>query len=177
MTKRTFASLTNELCRCGYLQQQADDPRSPIVFDRKLNEYNYVYPCAPGDGDCEGSKSMLRIYHCPFCGGVAPESKRDLLFAVITAEEEQRLTELVRGITSLDDAVRVLGLPDRDEPRGATQRMPEQEGQPPAIDSFRVLIYSGLSETAEVSITDYRDRGLSVRLQGKFVGLPREMSD
>lgn len=109
MPQPTFASLTDEPCRCGYLPRQADDPRSPIVFDRQLNECNYVYPCAPGDGHCVGATSMLRIYHCPFCGGAAPESKRDLLFAVITAEEEERLTELLRGIKSLDDAVRVLG--------------------------------------------------------------------
>lgn len=177
MHKPIFASVTDEICRCGYLQEQADDPRSAIVFDRELNEYNYVYPCAPGDGDCEGATSMLRIYHCPFCGGAAPESKRDLLFAVITAEEEERLTELLRGIRSLDDAVRMLGPPDRDEPHAITQRMPEKSGKPPAIESFRMLVYSELSETAEVWITDYRERGLSVRLQGKCIGLPRESGD
>lgn len=177
MPQPTFASVTDEPCGCGYLHRQADDPRSAIRFDRQLNEYNYIYPCAPGDGDCEGATSMLRIYHCPFCGGAAPESKRDLLFAVITTEEEQRLTELLRGINSLDDAVSVLGPPDRDEPHAVTQRMPEKNGKPPAIENFRLLVYSQLSGTAEVWITDYRERGLSIRLQGKYTGLPREPGD
>lgn len=120
---------------------------------------------------------MLRIYHCPFCGGAAPESKRDLLFGVITAEEEGRLKELLRGIKSLDDAVRVLGVPDRDEPHAVTQRAPEDNGKPPVTENFRLLVYSQLSETAEVWITDYRERGLGIRLRGKYVGLPSEQGD
>ena len=170
LSKPTFASVTDEQCHCGYLRDAADDPDSPIVFDARLNEFIFEYPCPPGDGDHAGAKSMLRVYHCPFCGGAAPKSKRGSLFASITIEEENRLSELLAGIATLDDATRMLGQPDRDE--GLTQKTPEQDGNPPRIESFRTLVYCGLSETAEVYITDFRDKGVGIRLQGEYIGLP-----
>jgi hypothetical protein len=173
MAKPTFASVTDQPCECGYLQHAADDPDSPIVYDARLNEFNIEYPCASGDGDCEGAKSMLRIYHCPFCGGVAPESKRDLLFAAITIEEQNRLGELLAGITTLDEATRRLGNPDRDEPAGVTQETPEDNGHPSIIEWFRSIVYCGLSDTAEVHITDFREKGVGIRLQGKCLAEAR----
>lgn len=172
MAKPTYASLTDQRCECGYLQRAADDPDSPIVYDARLNEFNFEYPSVPGDGD-EGTKSMLRIYHCPFCGGAAPESKRDLLFAAVTLEEENRLGELLTGIKTLDDAIRKLGDPDRDEPDGVTQKTPERDGNPPIIESFRSIVYCGLSNTADVHIIDYRQNGVGIRLQGKCLGQDR----
>src|SRR5262245_4848327 len=94
VTKPTFASVTEEPCECGYLSDAANDPDSPIAFDAELNEYNFQYPSPCGGGACEGDKALLRIYHCPFCGGAAPQSKRDLLFTVISAEEQRRLLRL-----------------------------------------------------------------------------------
>jgi len=170
MAKPTFASVTDQPCECGYLQHAADDRDLPIVYDSQLNEFNFEYPCAPGDGDCEGAKSTLRIYHCPFCGGAAPESKRDLLFAAITIEEQNRLGKLLAGITTLNDATGKLGNPDRDEPAGITQMMPERDGNPPIIERFRSIVYCGLSDTADVHITDFREKGLGIRLQGKCLG-------
>jgi hypothetical protein len=152
------------------LQHAADDPDSPIVYDARLNEFHFEYPCAPGDGDCEGAKSRLRIYHCPFCGGATPESKRDSLFAAVTIEEENRLGELLTGVTTLNDALRKLGNPDRDEPAGVTQKTPERDGNPSIIESFRSIVYCGLSNTADVHITDYREKGVSIWLQGKYLG-------
>src|SRR5438552_3640751 len=39
MTKPTHASVTDQPCSCGFLQEAADDPDSPIVYDAQLNEF------------------------------------------------------------------------------------------------------------------------------------------
>ncbi len=186
MTKPTYASVTQKPCKCGYLQRAADDPSSPIVFDPELNEYNFEYPDPElneysfedpspcGDGAREGTKATLRMYHCPFCGGAAPESKRELLFAVISAKEQRRLYELLDGIKTIDEAIRVLGPPDEDGPHGVTQSHPEREGKAPTVQSFRTLNYRQLSETAEVCIVDYQKDRVHVMLRGKYIGLPRK---
>jgi hypothetical protein len=170
VTKPTFASVTEELCTCGYLQHAAEDPNSPIVFDPQLNEYHFEFLSPCSDGTCTGAKATLAIYHCPFCGGAAPESKRDLLFAVIPAEEQRRLYTLLEGIKTLDEAIRVLGPPDEDRPYGVTQTHPEQEGKAPTIQSFRTLEYRHLSGTAEVCIVDYHKDRVHFMLQGKYIG-------
>ena len=85
MRKRTHSSVTKKLCCCGYLERAGLDPESPIDFDTRTNEYQFKYMVAGGKG--EGS---LIIYHCPFCGGAAPESLRDALFETVTVSERQR---------------------------------------------------------------------------------------
>ncbi len=174
MTKPTFASVTEQSCTCHYLAHAADDPRSPIVFDPKLNEYNFEYPSLCSD---EVGNASLRIYHCPFCGGAAPPSKRALVFAVISPEEQQRLNQLLVGIKSVEDAFRVLGRADHDDPHGLTVQQPEREGAAPTRRGYRSLTYSQLSETAEVILTDYPASGLHVTFQGKYIGLPGAEAD
>lgn len=170
MAKPTFVSVTEQLCGCQYLADAAADPQSPIVFDPKLNEYNFEYPDPCCDEGSAAGKASLRIYHCPFCGGAAPKSKRALLFAVISEEEQRRLNQILTGIKSVEDAYRVLGTPDHDDPHGLIVKQPEREGTAPTRKTYRSLTYSRLSETAEVILTDYCPNGVHVALQGKYVG-------
>jgi hypothetical protein len=170
MAKPTHASVTEEPCICRYLEQAADDPRSPIVYDAELNEYNFEYPSPCGDGTCEVGKASLRIYHCPFCGGAAPKSKRELLFAVIPPEEEHRLYKLLGGLKTLDEVIQVLGPPDDDNPHGLTKEQPEREDIAPTVESFRTLRYSGVSGAADVYFTGSRTGGVHFWLQGKYLG-------
>ena len=109
MTGPTFASVTDQPCKCDYLQRRAADPECPIIFDDRVGEYQFTYQKPGAEG-----LSTLVIFHCPFCGGAAPESKRDLLFALIPSEEEERIATLLRPIHSLDDAIKLLGTPDYD---------------------------------------------------------------
>ena len=176
MGKPTFASVTEELCTCGFLPEQADDPTSPIVYDPQLNEYHFEYPDPCGEGECGQAKASLMIYHCPFCGGAAPESKRDLLFAVIPPEEERRLSKLLGGLKTLDQATQALGPPDDDNPQGLTETQVEREGTAPTAESSRTLRYPGLSETADVYITETRTGGLHFWLQGKYLRPPPDGS-
>jgi hypothetical protein len=104
MAKPTFASVTEVRCTCGYLEGSANDGSSPIKFDSTLNEYHFEYDTPKGRG-------ALLIYHCPFCGGTAPESKRDRLFAVISSDEEERLFALSRDVKTVEEALVILGPP------------------------------------------------------------------
>jgi hypothetical protein len=157
MSKPTFASVTEVPCTCRYLEKRANDPRTPIVFDEATGEYQFVY-----------KSEMLVIYHCPFCGGAAPESKRALLFAQISAAEEERLANLLDGITTIDDALAKLGKPDFEGT--SVTRHPEAENEAPRIQHHRDIRYFGLSETAEVWITERPDGKIFWQLQGKYIG-------
>lgn len=157
MSKRTYSSVTEEPCTCGYLQNAADDPDNPIVFDRRTAEYQFSYGGA-----------MLVIYHCPFCGGAAPESKRDLLFAQIPAAEQNRLLDLLSGVQTIDDAIQKFGKPDFEGI--STSKYAERDGEAPAIEPHRNIRYANLSEVAEVWITERLDGKIYARLQGKHLG-------
>src|SRR5258708_6746835 len=97
-------------CRCGLLHRLAKEPSVPIVFDSELNEYHIE-----GEG---GGRVM--VYHCPFCGGRTPKSRRDDLFMHITRAEHERLRGIVRNLGSLSDVFATLGPPDRDDPAGSS---------------------------------------------------------
>jgi hypothetical protein len=173
MPKPTFASVTEQACSCGYLEQSANDPALPIKYDPHLNEYHFWYHSPCGDNECEQRNASLVIYHCPFCGGAAPESKRALLFAVIPPEEERRLCKMLGQLKTIDEAIQVLGPPDEDMPYGWTERHPETEETASTVESFRTLRYSRLSETANVFIMDTRAGPVHFCLCGKYLGSPR----
>src|SRR5690349_11129568 len=106
-TRPNESSVTARRCTCGFLEQQADDPRVPIVFDEPTSENHFTYT----EAGCAGPSTLI-LYHCPFCGGAAPPSKRVLPFAVIPPAEEERLSKLLRPVTSVRFAIERLGRPD-----------------------------------------------------------------
>lgn len=167
--KRTSASVTNTPCACGYLQEAADDPINPIEFDQRTNEFQFRYwedQCGP-EGGC---RATLLIYHCPFCGGAAPKSKRDLLFAKIPRAEEARLAELFAPIRTLADAIERFGTPDFDG--HSVTRTREREDEPPKTVYQRDIRYEGLSDVADVCITEGTDGKAYWSLQGKCLPKP-----
>ena len=151
-------------CKCGWLENSAGDPDSPVRFDPEMNEYHCVYP------NSEGGKVQMNIYHCPFCGGRAPKSKRSTFFARLTSKETRRLTELTNKLESLEQVFAALGQPDRDGPVGMTVVTPEGDGKPETTQNFRVLVYTKLSETADIHVTVYPMDRVAFTFQGKYVG-------
>ncbi|MCA9202989.1 MAG: hypothetical protein KDA59_08080, partial [Planctomycetales bacterium] len=179
MNKRTYASLTERLCECRYLENAANDPDSPIRFEESTGEYHFVYDekrqsrlrhLLHAIWGRSGVGGMLVIYHCPFCGGAAPESKRHLLFEAISQDEESRLAELMEGINSIEDATKRMGQPDF-VGHSAT-RVPESESGPPKVQHHRTIQYHRLSELAEIWITERPDGSVSWHLQGKLKSIP-----
>ncbi len=150
------------------IAQIADDPRLPIIFDGRTNEYQFAYhepdSCGP---------STLIIYHCPFCGGAAPASKRELLFHVIPPAEQQRLTAMLAPVQTISDALRLLGTPDDDNPVGVVSRTDETDHSPSSVASSRTLTYHGLSDVANVCVTECSDGRAFYSLQGKWKGVFR----
>jgi hypothetical protein len=63
----------------------------------------------------------MMIYHCPFCGGKAPKSRRDELFHRLPHAEQRRLGELTHNLRTVQEVTAALGEPDF-ERRGGCPR-------------------------------------------------------
>lgn len=74
-------------CNRHWLERAAHGPDNPVQFDPELNEYNLKAPGGPS----------LRIYHCPFCAGRAPEFLRAQNWATVPAEESDSAAEFDEG--------------------------------------------------------------------------------
>lgn len=164
--RRTHASVTDVDCSCGYLQRAADDPDVPIRFEASTGEYQFAYQTEVW------GPSMLVIYHCPFCGGAAPRTKRELLFHVIPDAEEERLKELLLPIETIADALERFGEPESDSPFGTASMHDEANGEPGAIEYARVLRYESLSKVATVEILESPGGRVGFSLSGKRKNLP-----
>jgi hypothetical protein len=127
-------------CDCRFLERLSREPSVPIEFDPKLNEYHIV-----GAG---GGKTM--IYHCPFCGGRAPDSRREELFTHITHAESGRLKALTIDLKTVDDVLKTFGLPDYDNPAGYANTKDDGAGRP-ITTYYRQLTFGGLSDSAYVN--------------------------
>jgi hypothetical protein len=173
MSKPTFASVTKKPCTCGVLEQEANDPDSPIVFDVQMNEYHFEYPSPCAGEDCDTAKAQMMIYHCPFCGGATPPSKRESLFTAPSRKEQRRLCRLFNGLRTLQEVVATIGPPDEDKDQGLTIRLSEKDGQATTTRTFRTLRYTRLSDTADVEVyADPAEDKVQVTLMGKYIGSP-----
>jgi hypothetical protein len=159
----TWPSKTDVGCDCNSLNDAANNPDVPIEFDATLNEFHIVYTVNDPD-------SYMLIRHCPFCGGKAPTSKRASLFAAIPVEELSRLARLTSSLKQVGDVIAAFGAPDRDEEVGSMVTRPEGEGMPPETQAYRVLVYKGLSEVADVRATVLPDERVSISFAGKYIG-------
>jgi len=158
--KPTFASVTTRPCNCNWPRDVSAEPDNSIRLDEATGEYQFITPRG----------GALTIYHCPFCGGVMPRSRRADLFAYITEAELQRLDRLTRDIKTVDDAVRALGRPDRDTPGGLRVRTPAKGRRPPHVASCRVLTFTSVSDTADVDLADWGPEGIRFSFRGKYLG-------
>lgn len=156
--KPNFDSVTDVPCQCDYLQQQAAEPDVPIEFDVDMNEYCITHKTSGGS---------LKIYHCPWCGGTAPRSRREQHFEALTWEEIRRLEGLTAEIRTVDEAIAKFGTPSSDMPRGVTIQVPASESSPPRTESFRTLHFTNLSATGEVVVVDYGVRGIKFQYAPK----------
>jgi hypothetical protein len=129
-------------CKCGVLESMTDEPKCPVEFDAVLNEYHIT-----GEGN-----SHWMIYYCPFCGGRTPKSRRARLFNTLTHDERERLFKLTEGYRTLDEVIAAFGQPDIDQPVGVAKITPEREGIPEITEGGRVVVYTKLSDTADVRV-------------------------
>jgi hypothetical protein len=144
-------------CKCDYLHKLANDPATPVKFHAKLNEYHI----ARKDG------GFWMIYYCPFCGGHAPKSRRDEFFHKLSDKERKRLINLTKNLKTLDAVMTAFGRPDIDQPAGLVIAKPERDGIPEKTESFRVIIYTKLSITADVHVTIHPNDRVGISFLGK----------
>lgn len=164
----TAASVTEISCTCGYLEGSAADPNLPIRYNPEFNEYSFVWSSGPDE------YGEAYIYHCPMCGGRAPESRRHEVFAEVPYSEYERLHALTSGLKSVDDAIRVLGDPSRvDEmeiPPGYAAPT-DRSGNP--VWPKRTLTFTEVSELADVQIAVKADNTIEVSCAPKYTGRRR----
>ncbi len=144
-------------CDCRALERWSKEPSIPIEFDAKLNEYHI----RGTDG------GQIMIYHCPFCGGRTPESRRDDFFMHITHAEMRRLNMLTGHLKTLEEVLAAFGPPDYDNPTGTGVTKDDEAGRP-VTKFYRQLTYTGLSPTANVDVVVHVDD----RVQFSF--MPKE---
>ena len=145
------------MCKCGWCERAADDPKTPIDFDTELNEYHIV----------RGPDDYLLIYYCPFCGGETPKSKRGGLFHKLTDDERMRLVHLTKEMRTLEEVTRAFGEPELKMPVGTVITTPEKDGKPETTRNYPMLVYTKLSETADVHVTVYPTDRVAITFQGK----------
>ena len=148
-----------DICDCGVLERASREPDHAIRWDESMNEYYIAH----------GKSGRMMVYYCPFCGGSTPKSRRSLLFHTLTDAERQRLCNLTKDIRTLQEVTNAFGEPDIRQPIGWVSTTPERDGKPETTKSYPVMIYSKLSEFADVHVTIYPTDRVGFSFQGKAV--------
>ena len=143
-------------CTCGLLAKLADDPKHPVEFDPRLNEYHITRKD-------EGGYSL--IYFCPFCGGSAPKSKRAQLFHTLTDTERQRLCDVTKNLRTVQDVTSAFGEPDTRSDMVVTT--PKTKGMPETTQSYPVMTYTKLSDIANVHVKIHPTDRVEITFQTK----------
>lgn len=152
-------------CECRWFERAAKDPEVPVVFDEMMHEYNLI----------NHRGGFLRLYHCPFCGGKAPKSLRASYWTVVSTEESRRLHQLTKDIRTPEELFAALGAPDSDfEISGGMTTNDSETEAPITVVAPRKVIFTSLSETADIHVTIDRYDRLKFSYRGRYIGPPGE---
>jgi hypothetical protein len=155
-------------CGCKWFDRAAKDDSIPVVFNEMMNEYHLQHTNGRGHS---------LFYHCPFCGGKAPDSLRGTYWTEVSHEESYRLQQLTKDIKTPDELFAVLGTPDQDFEIGGSCTSPGSEEEPPEmVLGPRRVVYEGLSDTVNVHVTIDRYGRLKFSYRGRYIGPKRSES-
>lgn len=153
------------LCDCRWFERASRDEAIPVVFNEQMNEYHLVHK----DG-----RGHSLFYHCPFCGGRAPDSLRKTCWTKVSIEESHRLHQLTKGITTPQQLFERFGAPDHDMEVGGFSITPGSEDCPPETTiGPRRVVFTGLSDTADVHVRIDRYDRLRFSFMGRYIGPKR----
>jgi hypothetical protein len=152
-------------CRCESIERISNEEYAPIVFDGQVNEYHLL--CETRDG-----KAEYVMRYCFSCGGRAPISKRDQLFAKLAHTEVERLSNMCAGVRTFQNAIDIFGSPESDHNQGSTTIDKTKDGADEHIP-HRVITYNNLSDTAVVQFIQQAGDLVSVSFIGKYLGPPK----
>ncbi len=169
-------SKTQEPCDCGAISAILNDPDSGLTLSQD-NTFQL------GNHFC--------VYHCPFCGGLLPDSSLPIWYPRLDAQERSRLQRLVAGITTAEEAIERLGLPDYDAMMhhydslagGMPLVVSEHDEMRDSQWAFnqelstkcRNLEYYNLSEHADIEFYFHADYGPRCEIVVKYIS-PRHMA-
>ena len=88
-------------CQCGLLDRWVADPRAPVEFDKRMNEYHLVK-----------DEMLIMMRYCFGCGCLLPKSKRAPFFTTPNHMETREVRKLLADAHSAADVFRILGSPD-----------------------------------------------------------------
>jgi hypothetical protein len=149
-------------CGCNWFPDAAKDDSSPVVFDELMNEYHLKH---------NNDSGYSLFYHCPFCGGKAPETLRGSFWTEVSSEESHRLEQLTKNIKTPKELFVAFGDPDQDHEVGGGYISPGSEDQPPELTlSPRRVVFKSLSETVDVHVSIDRYDRLRFSYQGRYIG-------
>jgi hypothetical protein len=149
-------------CDCRWLERAARDPACPVEFDPEINEYNLK----------TSKGGSMRLYHCPFCAGRAPESLRAQLFATVSSDETFQLHQLTKDLKTEANVRAHLGEPTHVFDPGVVCESAPTDDRPTEIKTAKSLRYDQHSETATIDVTVGRHGKVSITFSGKYLGKP-----
>lgn len=103
------------------------------------------------------------------CGGKAPESRRSELFHRLPNAEQERLGKLTHNLHSVQEVTAALGEPDFERPNGMVTTTPERDGNPEITRTYPTMIYTKLSDVADVHVLVYPNDKVAISFQGKEI--------
>jgi hypothetical protein len=115
----------------------------------------------------------MRIYHCPFCAGRAPESLRGQMFATVSPEETIRLHQLTKNLKTEEDVLASLGAPTHVFDPGEVAVEPQKDGQAREIRTWKSLEYDNHSDSASIRVNVDRQGKVRISFFGKYIGKPK----
>lgn len=149
-------------CECRWFDRASKNPNIPVTFDEQTNEFHLTYL----DG---GGYSVF--YHCPFCGGRAPESIRKTLFTEVSHDEASRLHLLTKEVTTEEQLIQLLGQPDTILEISGGSTNPGTESEPPETSiGGRRLVFEKFSGTANINVRIDRYGKLKFSFMAKYIG-------
>jgi len=92
------------------------------------------------------------------------------MFAEVSSEESERLQNLIKGIKTEEDAVKIFGEPTRVLEPGGRHTEPEKGDAPAYIHLYRTLRYEAVSDSAVVDIHVDQNGRVFISLFGKYLG-------
>lgn len=146
------------MCNCNSMQRYANDPASPIKYDKDLNEYNILY-----------DNHHLIVYYCFFCGGNLPKSRRGELFAKTSKIELIKARRLIGKINNERDIIEIMGPPD------SKISIADFADSDVIKNHFKrglksQYTYTSKWETLKVDFEIYDDGTVHPSVSGKFIG-------
>lgn len=114
----------------------------------------------------------MRIYHCPFFSGRAPESLRPKMFATVSSEEITRLHLLTKDFRTEAEVLARFGQPSQAFDPGWSSTAPDEDNKPGAIRTCKILRYENFSDTAIIEVQVARHGKVEIIFSGKYIGKP-----